>query len=203
MKYFGLSTGRMTIRYDSGNGLSFTDYWKAGKLLERFFQTENDPSQAPITKAEARWVIQNIPDCVSIIRDEKKVIGITFFFPVNASLMKQFLQRRISEHVLWETAKMRIKEKGNNCLYTASAFILPEYRGKGLVRESFRRSIEGYSRSHGIAPRLFFEGYTPEGRQLALQVAKDMGLPIKEKRKAKKRPLPARSRPRKGPRARR
>ncbi len=179
----------MAITFHSGNQIPFQEYWEAGKKLEAFFHTDQDTNQAEIKPAEGRWIVQHIPECVTIIKDGKKVIGLTFFFPTSPALMHAFIQKRISEHTLWEKTKARIHEPGNTCIYLSSAFMDQEYRGRGIARRAIIQSLKKYTRAAQRTPPFFYWNYSAQGKILAEYVAREFNSRLYEKKIRPRKPI--------------
>ena len=65
-------------------------------------------------------------------------------------------------------------------LYLCSALVLPEERGKGLAKELIIDAVRSIQRQHPIKT-LFCWSFSPEGKGLAASVAKEIGLPLRER----------------------
>ncbi len=165
---------------------SFAQYWRIVQMLELYFNTRKDESQSPITKAEAKWVKENIPKCVCVLCDGKKVIGLTFFLPTTKKLMKRFIEKKVSEKKLWSETKQLFNQKNSNekidCLYLSSAFILPKYRRKSLAKKAFIQSIKKFTQTHTIKPILFFWGFSIHGKKLAKSISRSLKLKLLERK---------------------
>jgi len=150
------------------------------KLAEDYFGTHYDKEQAKITKERGIWIHDNLPDCLNIIKCNNEVIGFTFILPATKLLMKKFIMHKINEEQLFKKVQNLINFKNFETLYLCSAFIKPEFRGKGLATKGFTKSIKKITKNKQ-KPTLFYWAYSKEGNKLALKIAKLTKLKIKKR----------------------
>src|SRR3989344_6494256 len=99
---------QITFSTDSKNKPTLKESIQSTKLVEDYFKTKEDNSQAQINLENIKWVRNNIPDCVNIIKYKNKNIGNTFIVPCNKKLMNQFLSKKTNENQLFEEIKRSI-----------------------------------------------------------------------------------------------
>jgi len=169
------------ITYSSDTKLTFKDLRDTAELAEKYFGTKKDPEQMPTDENESRWLYENIPECVNVIKDNDKEVGFTFIIPCNKEIMDKFLSREINEAQLWEKVKREINYKNFTTIYLCSAFIIPRYRRKGLAVKAVLKSIDKIKRTKQI-PTLFFEGYSEDGKKAVEISTKKFKLKILERK---------------------
>ncbi len=167
------------ITYSTDAGLTYKDLRDTAEMAEKYFGTEKDPSQMPTDENASKWLLENIPDCVNVIKDNEELIGFTFIIPCNEDIMNQFLSKKINEAQLYEEVKKQKAHKNFTAIYLCSAFIKPEYRRKGLAAKAVMKSIKKITKK---IPTLFFEAYSEEGKKTADAMAKKLKIKILERK---------------------
>lgn len=143
-------------------------------LAEKFFETKNDPLQISIDE-ETRAILKRIHrSTMTEIRNEDGPIAWVLVIPTTSRLMGQFVAKEIHERDLLDRTPLRTKY---DALYLCSALVLPEFRGKGLAKRLVLKAYRSIRKQHPIKS-LFYWGFSPEGRKLALSVAKSVKLPL-------------------------
>ena len=151
---------------------------KVADLAEEYFKTEESEDQIKVSDENRDWIIENIPECLNILSIGEKALGFTLILPCTQNTMKLFTTKKINEKVLFEKIKKEINYNNFETIYLCSAFIIPEYRKKGLALMSFKKSIEKIIKlqKRNKKPILFYWPFSTEGENLAKKVAKTTGL---------------------------
>ncbi len=150
------------------------------KMAEKFFpwiEDENYVSPDEVTYD----LIKNIyPNSVIYIKDNAKLIGHAFILPCNKRIMNNFLAKKINEKQMFHLIKDQVNEKSFDCIYLASAFVLPEYRKKGLATKAMVLAIKRLCEaSNKDKPILFYEALSAEGNKLSKKVNEELGFEMK------------------------
>ncbi len=146
------------------------------KISEEYFGTANDPDQIPISK-EAGDKIRSIhPETILYKFNKGNPIAWEVIIPTSLSVMNNFLHKKISERVLFEIA---VKEKKHEALYLCSAFVLPEYRGRGYAKELIMKGIATLSQNKELP--LYCWIYSNEGKNLVDSLSKTLGKTIQNR----------------------
>lgn len=170
------------ITYSSDTKLTFKDLRDTAELAEKYFGTEKDPEQMPTHKEASLWILEQIPECVNVIKDDGKQVGFTFIIPCNEEIMDKFLNREINERQLYEEVrKKKINSKNFTTIYLCSAFVIPEYRRKGLVGNAVMKSIKKIVKTKHI-PTLFYDAYSEDGKNVVEVSAKKLKIKVLERK---------------------
>lgn len=146
-------------------------------LTEKYFGTASDPEQAPIIPDNAVWLRTHIASCLNIIRYKGKMIGLSLIYPCAKKIMDDFISRKINEAELLDEMKKAAANRRPEAIYLCSAFVEPEFRGRGLALKSIILSIK---KTFDLKkrPPIFYWAYSNEGGKLAVKVASVLGLEI-------------------------
>ncbi|MBI2449638.1 GNAT family N-acetyltransferase [Candidatus Pacearchaeota archaeon] len=169
------------ITFSTDTGLKEKDIEITGKLAEKYFKTQNDPNQIKVKEAHSKWILNNIPECLNIIKDDNTVIGFTLILPCNKVIMNQFLNKKINESELFEQIKKSINYDNFDTIYLCSVFIAPKYRKHGLASQAFVKSINKIIQNRKVKPILFYWAYSNEGKKLIHKIADIAKLELRER----------------------
>src|SRR4051794_35690746 len=101
------------------------------ELITSFFDTRNDPDQISVSKEEREKLEQIHPDTFSELANEDGPQVWVLLIPTTETIMKRFIDGRISERQLLEETKPGDRY---DAIYLCSAFVLPEFRRQGLTK---------------------------------------------------------------------
>jgi ribosomal protein S18 acetylase RimI-like enzyme len=148
------------------------------ELVNRFFDTRNDPDQISVDEEERELLAQIHPATMSELVNEDGPIVWILLVPTTTAVMGQFLKGAISEkQLLFDTPAGRAYD----AIYLCSASVLPEFRHKGLAKKVTIEAINKIRNDHAINA-LFYWPFSEEGRLLAMSIATETGLPIYERK---------------------
>jgi hypothetical protein len=146
-------------------------------LVTEFFDTRNDPDQISVSE-EQRTLLEAIhPDTMSEYANEDGPVVWILMIPTTSNVMQRFLKGDISEkQLLLET------HPGDtfDTIYLCSAYVLPEFRRKGLAKKVALKAIANMRKDHPINA-LFYWPFSEDGKASAQALAKQLGLPLYEK----------------------
>ncbi len=144
------------------------------QLAEEFFEMKNDPAQISVT-GETRALLEKLdPDTMSEISTEQGPVAWILVFPTTKELMEQFVSKKVNEQELLVKTPLGVSYEA---IYLCSALVLPEYRGKGLVKQLAQKAIQGMMGRYPIR-HLFYWGFSPEGDKLASWLAREFDFPL-------------------------
>ena len=147
------------------------------KLAEEFFETKNDPEQISVTEEIMNRLHELHPGTMSEVKNENGPIAWVLVIPTTHQLMEEFVSGAINEKELLDRTPYGIRYEA---LYLCSALVLPEERGKGLAKDLIIEAVRSIQKQHPIKT-LFYWSFSPEGKRLASSVAKEIGLPLRER----------------------
>jgi hypothetical protein len=160
------------------------------QLADEFFATKNDPSQLTITEEVMEQLRSIHPATMGEFAKEQGPIAWTIVIPTTAAIREQFVNGKIGETELMKQTLAEIEpfaesERFNKIprftsLYLCSALVLPEFRGKGLVKKLVCDSIRLIQKDHPIK-ELFVWAFSDEGKHLAKSIAASAALPLFER----------------------
>jgi GNAT superfamily N-acetyltransferase len=148
------------------------------ELITSFFDTRNDPDQVSVTKEEREKLEQIHPDTLSEMANEDGPMVWILLIPTTEDIMNRFLAGTISEKQLLQETKPGDKY---DTIYLCSAYVLPEFRHKGLARKVTLEAISRIRKDHNIKS-LFYWPFSTEGKASAEALAKNLALPLYEKK---------------------
>lgn len=125
----------------NSNLLSREDLLASAAIAEDAFRTAEDPTQVQIRPGGGTWLIDNIPECMRVIRYDKQVVGSTLIVPTSREVMQLFLNKKINEAELFARVRAAAAPIWE-AIYLCSAVLLPEHRGKGVATTSAMLSID-------------------------------------------------------------
>lgn len=147
-------------------------------LIENQFDTRNHPEQMQINDENRLWVRSKIPECALIIKDKDIVIGSTLIIPSILVVMNDFISGKIHEaDLVHQMQREEINYKKMQAIYLCSAFIKPEYRGKGLALKALIKSIHDINPENHPFP-LYYWAYSQDGKRLADKLAFVTDFPV-------------------------
>lgn len=175
-----MNNEKITFSVDIGI-LSKKDVEDSSEMAEEFFEMESKPDEMPASEENQKFVLEKIPECDNVIRENGKIIGFTFIIPCNKDIMERFLSNKISERELFEEVKLKINYENFDTIYLCSSFIKEEYRGKGLAIQGNVKSIRKIIADRNIKPILFSWAQTKEGEKSVKRTAKELGFELRIK----------------------
>ena len=148
------------------------------ELVNTFFDTRNDPDQISVTKEERAKLDAIHPATMSELANEDGPIVWILLIPTTQAVMERFLKGVISEKQLLEETN---PGESYDAIYLCSASVLPEFRRQGLAKKVGGDAIQSIRKDHPIKA-LYYWPFSDEGRELANAAAKNMGLPLFERK---------------------
>lgn len=146
-------------------------------LAEKFFSAKNDPNQIAVTEEVMTRLRQIHAATLTEQDDGSGPVAWVMVIPTTRELMEQFIAKEISEKDLLEKTPLHAKY---DVIYLCSALVLPEHRGKGLAKRLLCKAIKCIQ-ADCLINCLFCWPFSPEGRNLAASVARDVELPLLER----------------------
>ena len=145
------------------------------QLAEDVFEARTDPEQLDVTE-EVITKLQNIhpASLTEHIEGDGPVVWI-LMVPVTKLIMDRFLNLEITEKELYD-----LTDKGQSfeAIYLCSALVLPEYRNKGLARDTAVAALNQMRKDFPIKS-LFMWPFSEGGKKLAESIAQLSGLELK------------------------
>ena len=84
------------ITYSTDTGKqSIKDYEFTRKIAIKEFGTSTDKNQWHPTEEDSVFVMNNLPECMNIIRDDDNFIGFTLIIPSTRELMDNFINKEM------------------------------------------------------------------------------------------------------------
>jgi hypothetical protein len=167
------------ITYSSDDGkISREDIDITSEMSEQYFEMEKDPSQMAATVETRNWVFNNLRDYLNIIRNNNKIIGYVFRLPCNATLMNEFITKKIDEATLIAKIKKSKIPKSPDAIYLCASIVKKEFRGKGLATIASVKMISKIINKSKVKPCLFYWEYSKEGGKLDRRIANETGLKL-------------------------
>jgi hypothetical protein len=142
-------------------------------IAERFFRTESDSNQMPITR-ESFYKLQKLHPKTLVYRLEKgEPVSWVVVLPTQIELMEKFLKGEINERELLDLTKSQDRY---GALYLCAAFTVPEYRRKGFVVQMFKEILDAIPHTDDI--KLFAWPFSDEGRKIIEKLNQILGVKI-------------------------
>jgi len=148
------------------------------QLVNEFFDTRNDPDQISVSPEERQRLHDIHPDTLSELANEDGPQVWILMVPTTHAIMDRFVKGDITEKQLLEETQ---PGGAYDTIYLCSASVLPEFRHKGLAKKVTLDAINSIRRDHAINT-LFYWPFSEEGKALAKSVARELGLPLVEKK---------------------
>ena len=176
---FLMEQNQITFSNDCG-GVVPEDIREAALLAESYFHTEEDPTQLKASESNFSWIYYNFPQCMNIIKDAQKVIGLTFILPCTKIYMDDFLSKKMNECELFHKIQTTVHFGNFETIYVCLAYLKPAYRKLGLTLQSFIDSIQKLLVKKNNA-ELFYWAYSLEGKQLAEKIGEKLRMRLRDK----------------------
>lgn len=148
------------------------------QLADEFFETKNDSSQLSITEEVMKQLRSIHPATMGEKQNDDGPIAWTIVIPTTRNVKELFLSGSINEE---ELLKQTLTETTFTSIYLCSALTLPEFRGKGIVKELVCNSIRAIQKEHHIKD-LYVWSFSIEGKFLAEAISRTVSLPLFEKK---------------------
>jgi len=140
---------------------------------EKFFGSENDPEQMPITKESFDKLQKLHPQTLIYKTENGQPVSWIVTLPTSNNLAEQFLAGEINEKQLLELSQPQAVYEA---LYLCVAFTLPEYRRRGYITEMFQEALRTIPHEPNV--KLFAWAFSPEGGQLIAKLSQMLGQEI-------------------------
>ena len=147
------------------------------QLADQFFETKNDPDQISVTEDVMSQLHKIHPATLSEKKNENGPIIWILILPTTFGLMEAFIGEEITERELLDKTPVGASY---DAVYLCSALVLPEHRGKGLAKGLTIEAVRSIQHDHPIK-YLFYWPFSPEGEHLAKSIARELGLPLRQR----------------------
>jgi GNAT superfamily N-acetyltransferase len=144
------------------------------QLADEVFNVKNDPGQLDVDQVVIERLIKIHPSSVSEYDDGNGPVAWILIIPTTHQIMKEFLEKKISEKELFDRTPIGIKY---DALYLCSAMVLEEYRRKGVAKRLTLEAVSRIRESHPIK-YLFVWAFSEAGNQAADALAHITCLPL-------------------------
>ncbi len=148
------------------------------ELVTEFFDARNDPDQVSVTVEERDRLFAIHHATLSEMANADGPMVWILLIPTTAATMNRFLSGAISERQLLEETQ---PGETYDAIYLCSASVLPEFQRKGLAKKVTVDAINSIMQDHPIKD-LYYWPFSEEGRAAANAVAREVGLPVHEKK---------------------
>ena len=155
-----------------------SNYERLIELADEVFAVRQDPEQLDVDEMVIEK-LQSIHPATLSDKDfgEGPVLWI-LLIPTTTDLMNKFIHQEINEKELYELTQPNQKY---DAIYLCSALVLEEYRHKGYAKEVTINAINEIAKDHPIKA-LFYWPFTEGGLHTAQAVAKELNLPLYERK---------------------
>jgi hypothetical protein len=155
-----------------------SNYERLIELADEVFAVRQDPEQLDVDE----MVIEKLQSIHRATLSDKDfgdgpVLWI-LLIPTTTVLMNKFIHQEINEKELYELTQPNQKY---DAVYLCSALVLEEYRHKGYAKEVTINAINEIAKDHPIKG-LFYWPFTEGGLHTAQAVAKELNLPLYERK---------------------
>ena len=155
-----------------------SNYERLIALADEVFAVRKDPEQLDVNENVMEKLNEIHPATLSDKDFGEGPILWILLIPTTVTLMNQFLKHEINEKQLYElTNPGQIYE----AVYLCSALVLEEYRNKGYAKEVTLHAIKEIQKDHPIKA-LFYWPFTEGGMHAARSIAKELELPLLERK---------------------
>jgi hypothetical protein len=147
-------------------------------LVNSFFDSRNDPNQLDVDEEVIARLKTIHPATMAEYNEGEGPIVWILLIPTTLQVMNDFIAEKISERELYNNT-----HAGNTyeAIYMCSASVLPEYRNKGLAKQTGLKAMQAILKDHPIKA-LYYWPFSHEGQILAHSAAKQLGLPLYERK---------------------
>lgn len=159
--------------------ISMNDLDLTSQMSESFFGMQEDSKQFQATRENKNYILKHLTSFINIIKLGKEIVGYAFVIPSTDKLMRNFIDKKINENMLFEEVKKQdINQNNFETLYLCASIIQKDYRRKGLSTLGFKKIIESLTNKRKMKPSLFFWGYSKEGELVAKKLSKVLNLTL-------------------------
>lgn len=112
-------------------------------IAEAAFGTSSDPTQINIGDENVQWTIRHVPYCWTLILRGDECIGSAAVLPTSREAMNLFLENKIEESALFESAQREVIDlRSFECLYLSGVTISPRHQKHGVGALALTATIE-------------------------------------------------------------
>lgn len=154
--------------------MALSNYERMIQLAEKIFATRTDPEQLDVDETVIAHLLEIHPSTVSEYNEGNGPCVWILVIPTTTALMQQFLEKKITEKMLYERTPFHTKYEA---IYLCSAMVLDEYRGKGIATRLTVEAVNAIAKEHPIKA-LFVWPFSKEGDQLAKKISVLTQLPL-------------------------
>ncbi|HTY00452.1 MAG TPA: hypothetical protein VMG09_10530 [Bacteroidota bacterium] len=147
------------------------------RLADEFFDYRNDPEQIVVDELIMAKLEAIDPASLAQQANDDGPIAWILVIPTTESVMREFLEGKISERKLLEET---MPGQQFDAVYLCSALVLPEFRKKGIAKSLTLRSVNAIRKRHPIR-WLYIWPFSEEGARVAEEVAAEAKLPLLRK----------------------
>ena len=156
--------------------MSLSNFERMIQLSDEVFSSRTDADQLSVDEDVMTRLHEIHPASLSEFDDGNGPAAWILVFPTTTALMNEFLEKRITEKMLFDLTPIGISY---DVIYLCSALVLEEYRNKGIAKRLTMEAIEKIKKDHPIES-LFVWAFTNEGDTLSSKIAAEIGLPLKK-----------------------
>jgi hypothetical protein len=144
------------------------------ELVDKVFQTRNDPTQIGFSEEDMAKMNALHPECLQEAADTNGPYAWVAVIPTSLELMHEFLREAITERQLFERTTT---ETPMEAIYLCSAIVLPEYR---RTRVAYNLSLDAIlsMRKQWPVAATFVWPFSEEGEHLARKIARSAELEL-------------------------
>ena len=154
--------------------MAMSNFERMIRLADEVFAVKNDPDQLDVDEYVLERLKKIHPATVSEYADPNGPVAWVLLIPTTESLMKDFLDKKITEKELFEKTPIGDRYEA---IYLCSAMVLQEYRRKGITKQLTQKAIEEISKDHPLKA-LFVWTFSEEGNHGAETIARITTLPL-------------------------
>ncbi len=137
-------------------------------LVDRIFQTRNDPTQIGFSDQDMAKMSRLHTACLQEAENEEGPIAWVAVIPTSQSLMHEFIDKAISERELFD---LTTPETPKQVVYLCSAIVLPEFRASGVAMKLSLNAIHAMQQQWKISAA-FVWPFSNDGEMLARSIAR-------------------------------